>query len=468
MGGAVASKTGGDSHASALSPESGRTFHNWNGSDVSNPRVVAAPRDLADLIEVVKNRKTYPSPVRAAGSFHSMNACFETSGTQVLTKAFDSVKVDLGAGTVTVGAAVTMLQIRNALRPLGVQLEVTPEIGNATSGSVCCCGTKDSSLGPTGLGQVSSSVCRIKLVNARGVVEDVSEDSDPKRLFVLRSSYGLLGIVHEVTFRIQPAVTLRYEYAVLPLDPAPSVEQMRAGADAILGFAQPYANRIIVERRYRVPENTGTISSFSRAKRRLRDILWESGASFFPTRIPHNWWFDTQDRLLQMQLRILTAMGGFRAHRWDSTVDFKPNRTHYVDFTFWAVPVSRWAEFTPAVRKFCEGFRKETGFRMSIMAEVYALARDQHSLLSPSPNEEMLTMDVVDTRTNDPLWAEFNKRFNVLATTFGGRPLLNQTKHPTRNLVRETLGADWDRFVGIRKEEDPDGRFLNGFFADLI
>jgi FAD/FMN-containing dehydrogenase len=468
MDGAIAGRTGDDNRASVLSPEPGRTFRNWNGSDLSNPRVVATPRDLEDLIALVKDRETYPSPMRAGGSFHSMNACFETTGTQVLTKAFNSVKVDLEAGTVTVGAAVTMLQIRNALRSLGMQLEVTPEIGNATAGSVCCCGTKDSSLGPTGLGQVSSSVCRIKLVNARGEVEDVSEESDPKRLFVLRSSYGLLGVVYEVTFRIQPAVALRYEYSVLPLDPAPTMVEMRRGADAMLGFAQPYANRIIVERRYRLPENPAAFSAFSRAKRRGRDILWESGASFFPTRIPHNWWFDTQDRLLQSQLRILTAMGGFRAHRWDSTVDFKPNRSHYVDFTFWAIPVSRWAEFTPAVRSFCAEFRKETGFRMSIMAEVYALARDQHSLLSPSPDEDMLTMDVVDTRINDPLWVEFNKQFNLLAASFGGRPLLNQTKYPTRSLVRDTLGADWDRFLGIRKQEDPDGRFLNGFFADLI
>ena len=51
-------------------------------------------------------------------------------------------------------------------------------------------------------------------------------------------------------------------------------------------------------------------------------------------------------------------------------------------------------------------------------------------------------MDVVDTRTGDPLWAEFNRRFNVLAARFGGRPLLNQTKHPNRALVAETLGVD--------------------------
>lgn len=448
--------------------EPGRSFRSWNGADSSHPRVVASPQDRRELAAVIKDAASFPSPVRAGGSFHSMNACFETTGTQVLTKAFDSIHVDLEALTVTVGAGVTMLQIRNALRPLGMQLEVTPEIGNATAGSVCCCGTKDSSLGPAGLGQVSSCVVGMKMVNARGEVEEVSAAKNPDRMFILRSSYGLLGVIFEVTFRIQPAVMLRYEYAVLPFVPATSPEAMRRGADAMLGFAQPYANRIIVERRFKLADPSSEPSRFSTAKRRLRDIMWESGASFFATKIPTNWWFDSQDRLLQRQLRLLTAIGGFRAHRWDSTVDFKPNRSHFVDFTFWAVPQSRWSEFTPAVRAFCEDYRRQHGFRMSIMAEVYALARDQNSLLSPSPEEDMLTMDVVDTRVLDPRWADFNKQFNEVAARFGGRPLLNQTKHPTRDLVHRTMGSAWERFTSIRQREDPASRFLNRFFETLL
>ena len=44
----------------------------------------------------------------------------------------------------------------------------------------------------------------VKLVNPRGEVEEVSEGTDPERLRVIRSSYGLLGVIFEVTFRIQP------------------------------------------------------------------------------------------------------------------------------------------------------------------------------------------------------------------------------------------------------------------------
>ena len=78
-------------------------------------------------------------------------------------------------------------------------------------------------------------------------------------------------------------------------------------------------------------------------------------------------------------------------------------------------------------------------------------------------------MDAVDTRANDPRWADFNRGLSQLAAGFGGRPLLNQTKQLTRSVVRDALGADWRRFVAAREREDPDGgRFLNDYYGALI
>lgn len=442
-------------------------FRNWNGSAYSTPHVVAAPRDLDELIAVVKDGDAYPSPLRAAGSFHSLNACFATTGTQVLLHEFKDVRVDVALKSITVGASVPMVRIRDALRSYGMQTEVTPEIGNATAGSVACCGTKDASI-RGGLAQVSSSVIGVRMVNTQGEVEEVSEDSNPERLREIRSSYGLLGVIFEVTFRIQPVVTLRYDYKALPLDPPPTPAQLLGGADGMLCLAQPYADRILVERRYVEKDGRRRMSRLSNLKRKVRDKLWENGASFLPTLLPHNRVFNAQDHIVAFVLLGLGRLGGFRARRYDSTVDFKFRRRHYFDFTFWAIPVSRWPEFIPAYLRFCDDFRRETGFRASLLSEVYFMARDDHSMLSPTASEDAFTMDLVDTRANDPRWAEFNRRFNSLAAGFGGRPLLNQTKHLTRTIVYETLGADWERFLEIRETEDPDGRFLSDYFRELL
>ena len=55
-----------------------------------------------------------------------MSPCFATTGTQVLMRHFNDIQVDLAAETITVGANVTMLQIRAALKPLLAASPNTP------------------------------------------------------------------------------------------------------------------------------------------------------------------------------------------------------------------------------------------------------------------------------------------------------------------------------------------------------
>ena len=184
--------------------------------------------------------------------------------------------------------------------------------------------------------------------------------------------------------------------------------------------------------------------------------------------LPYNWYFGIQDRAVPVMLRGLHRLGGFTARRSDSTIDFKFGRRHYFDFTFWAIPWERWAEFMPAYLEFAREFLRRTGFRVSLLSEVYLMNQDDHSLLSPTAGGDAFTVDLTDTRPNHPQWLEFNRQFNQLAARFGGRPLLNQTKQLTRDVVHDTLGADWATFVKIREDEDPDGRFLNDYFASLM
>ena len=93
--------------------------------------------------------------------------------------------------------------------------------------------------------------------------------------------------------------------------------------------------------------------------------------------------------------------------------------------------------------------------------------KDRRALLSFSPEEDVFTVDLTDSRPNHPDWIELNKRFNVFAAGFGGRPLLNQTKQLNKDIVYQTLGEDWKRLLSYREQRDPGGRFLSRYFEDL-
>ena len=53
---------------------------NWEGSLVWRPRVIAYPESVEDLISIVKDGETYPSPVRALDSVHSTTRCTVSEG----------------------------------------------------------------------------------------------------------------------------------------------------------------------------------------------------------------------------------------------------------------------------------------------------------------------------------------------------------------------------------------------------
>ena len=259
---------------------------NWNGSNTCAPAAVATPRDLDELVAIVRDPR-FPSPVRALGELHSLNESIETAGTAVFMTHFSRIdEPDPVKRRVTVGAGVRMIDLKNALKRHGLQLPVVPEIGNATAGSVACCGTKDSSLGPTGRGQISSTVVSLRLVRPDGRTEHVT-DSEALRL--VRGSYGLLGIVYEVTFEVEARRRVWYSYERIRLDrwlesgrplPAPDGDEILGGADGFLGFLLPYRRQLIVERR-RLARRHRPVMILDAVRLWLRTFAWMSGARPF-------------------------------------------------------------------------------------------------------------------------------------------------------------------------------------------
>src|SRR5207249_6097841 len=209
-------------------------------------------------------------------------------------------------------------------------------------------------------------------------------------------------------------------------------------------------------------------SSLSRLKCKARSKFWELGATSFTTLVPNNRFYYVFDQLIAATFLSLGLGGGFRAHRDDSMVNFKFKRWHVADFTFWAMPISRLQEFIPAYVRLCKEFERRTGFRMSLLSEVYFLGRDDYSLLSYAPDEDIFTCDGINTNPHDPRWMEFNKRYNEFAAGFGGRPLFTQTKYLNRDVVYRSLGGAWEEFVALREQQDPEGRFLNDYFRELV
>jgi FAD/FMN-containing dehydrogenase len=462
------------------------TISNWNGSNRCTPAAIAEPETVPALIAIIRDRHTYPSPVRALGELHSLNESIETAGTAVFMTHFRKIELDRDKKTVAVGAGVTMIELNRALKKERLQLPVVPEIGNATAGSVACCGTKDSSLGPDGRGQISSAVVAMRMITAAG---DDLEVTKPNELQLMRSSYGLLGIIYEVTFKVEQRQKITYSYKRIKLHrlldagqrlPAPASDQILGGADGFLGFLLPYRRELLIERRWRLRSRFARLNEpimvWDRVKLALRTFAWKTGAR--PFALPRVLPWRIRRRLIGLYVAVLERglhvffiqlLSRFASYRADAMIDFKRPAASYFDFTFWAFPVRSWDRLVPAYLDFCERFRRQTGFRPALPTEVYFIRKDDSALLSFCPDEDIFTLDMVNWSDEEPAsWAAMNRAFNQFAAEHGGRPLLNQTKYLLPPVAKQLWTDGWQTLATERRKRDPHNRFLTPFFEGIL
>jgi FAD/FMN-containing dehydrogenase len=142
-------------------------FTNWSGQYLSKPAVHASPQTLEEIQEIIRNNEKFPSPLVALGSGHSDSGCnVVVGGTAVFMKKFHYIH-EPQEDDVTAGAGVELIELHRFLALRKKQIPFTPEIGNATLGSVACCCLKDAAIGQSS-GIATHMIKSIQYVDASG------------------------------------------------------------------------------------------------------------------------------------------------------------------------------------------------------------------------------------------------------------------------------------------------------------
>ena len=246
------------------------TIQSWDGTWTYRPKVLVTPQTPEDIVEIVKSVVRFPSPVRPAGSMHStarMNG--DDGGTMVDMKAMNRI-LKFGEDTVTVEGGVSYQTVSNALKERGLQFHVMTEIGNVTLAAMATAATKDSSF-PGEYGQISSYVTAMRFVTPQGDIRAINERDHPEEMQVMRSSYGLLGIVFEVTIRVRPTTALSVRHHSMGLEEfRKRFPVFKAQGYAVMYYIFPYARCVVVELRKDNPE----AKPVSRRRWAYRNRFW--------------------------------------------------------------------------------------------------------------------------------------------------------------------------------------------------
>ena len=190
-----------------IKPPTEQHLLNWSGTHECTVKKFFQPESLPELEAVVRQAHESGNKLRCVGSGLSPNAiAFEEQGMVSLALLDKIISIDTEKGLVTVQAGARVQEVADALRPHGLTLQNYASIREQTIGGF----TQVSAHGTgAGIPPVDETVVGLKVVTPSEGIIEITKDSDPELLKLVRVGLGCLGVVAEVTLQCVPAHRLR-------------------------------------------------------------------------------------------------------------------------------------------------------------------------------------------------------------------------------------------------------------------
>lgn len=432
------------------------------------PRLVLKLKRFEDLAAVLSKSKSYPTPIRMVGADYSQTRCVGgDGGTTVDMGVLDKI-LEFGETTVRAQAGVRVGTLVHALAERGLELPLTPEMGQISLGAVAVTTLPQASYG-AGVAQLSSCITELKLITPQGKQMIVTErERDLMR--VLRSSFGLLGVVHEVVLRVRPLTPVKIDYQVLSLKEFTARFSSIVHAPGALRLhISPFNDRITVERR-----TLDESASLSRSgiwqirKSVMRNVLPAFGSTVGSVLAAPGLravMLSGVQKALRATLDRSARGVVMYAHEWMRDMPAEAWRARHT-YSLWSFPEALYPKVLAEYFAFCKSYYKEHRYRCNVVSGSSRLHQDRGSLFSASYSGPALTLE--PSSAGERGWDEFLIDFNDFASGLNGTPTFNQTRALQPEHVSKAFGERVKLFRALRQRTDPLNRLRNSYFAYLL
>jgi FAD/FMN-containing dehydrogenase len=287
---------------------------------------------------------------------------------------------------------------------------------------------------------------------------------------VLRSSFGLLGVVHEAVLRVQPLTPVKIDYQELTLkDFSARFSSLIQSRGALRLHISPFKDRIIVERRtLDETANPSRSGIWQIRKSVMRNVLPAFGSTVGSVLAPPG----VRSAVISGVHRALRktldrAAGGvvMHAHEWMRELPVQAWRSRYT-YSLWAFPQAEFPRRLAEYFAFCRAHLKQHRYRCNVVNGASRLHEDRSSLFSVSYTGPMFTLE--PSSTGEKGWDDFLIDFNDFASQLGGVPTFNQTRALQPEHVSRAFGERAKLFRALRQRTDPLNRLHNNYFSYLL
>jgi hypothetical protein len=426
-----------------------------NSGVFRRPRIILRPKKVEDIPTILQNTKSYPSPVRPLGADYSQARCVGgDGGTTLDTQPLNKI-LEIEGNLVRAQAGVRVGDLVRTLAERGLELPLTPEIANISLGAIATASLPQPSL-QDGMSQMSSCVAAMKIITPQGKAMTVT-DREPDLMRVLRSSYGLLGVVHEVVLKVRDIVPVKIDYQSYSLKEfAAKYSAIVSAPGALRLQIFPFNDRITVERRVLDEDASTSRSGIWQIRNSvLKNVLPAFGSSVGGMlAVPAHATLNRAARGVVMY-----------AHEWMRELPREAWKARFT-YSLWAFAQPEFPRLLGEYFAFCHAYYKQHRYRCNIVHTSSRLHRDRNSLFSLSYNGPAFTIE--PSSVGDKGWDDFLIDFNEFASKQGGIPTFNQTRALQPEHVSKAFGDRLKLFRSLRKRADPINRLQHSYFAHLM
>ena len=415
-------------------------WRNWSGSVLARPAEIVHPVDEAALqVAISAARK-----VRVVGAGHSFMPLCETDG--VLLKLEDMAGELIVADdrkTVWAPAGWSLRRLTADLWAQGLSLPNQGDVNPQALAGAIATGTHGTG---AELGSLATIARAFRLVAADGTIVECSPTQRPDLFEAQRLSLGLFGVATRIQIDVLPAYSLEERVSKLPLAQViATFDELAASHRHAEFFVFPYSGEVIVKTLHPTDE-AGDPRDPSPHEDRIFQFLCDAGR--------------TAPFLIPRMQRFITGAAGEGRRVGPAYRIFPSERS--VKFEEMEYELPR-ANGLPAIQEAIAWIRSNK-LPVAFPLEFRLTAGDD-IWMSPFNNGAgaSISMHQYAKMPWRKLFAESEKIFRAA----GGRPHWAKRHTLTRDEVT-SLYPMAERFREVRRQADPEGKFLNPHLADLF
>lgn len=180
------------------------SFKNWSGNVKSQPSLYGFPKNEQEIIEII----TKHNNIRTIGSGHSFTRLCETDGALISLDNYKGlINVDKEKMEVTVKAGTKISEFGQMAFKHGVAQENLGDIDKQSLAGAISTGTHGTGIS---FKNIPSQLTAIKFINGKGEIVYCSETENPELFKAAQISLGSFGIITELTFKVVDSYKLEF------------------------------------------------------------------------------------------------------------------------------------------------------------------------------------------------------------------------------------------------------------------